>query len=148
MCAQSAESQFGTTQRWYTTGWTGQTNVVPWKDGMQIRIGAFDDAYHFLDPGTGQPDLAPFMTGDLAKGSATTDAGGYPLYYAGSRDNHLRVIAMDRPVPTELYSVDAHTTVPHPRWNDDWDGAPLEIGDYLDRKSTRLNSSHLGISYA
>jgi len=131
MCAQSAETQSGPTKEWCGTGWTGQPNVVPWHDGMQIRIGAFDDDYHFLDAGTGTQDYAPFATGDLAKGSATTDAEGYPLYYAGSRDNHLRVIATDRPVPTELYSIDANTSVPHPIWNNDWDGAPLEIGDYL-----------------
>jgi hypothetical protein len=131
MCAQSAENQTGPTKEWCGTGWTGQPNVVPWQDGMQIRIGAFDDAYHFLDAGTGLPDYAPFTTGDLAKGSATTDAEGYPLYYAGSRDNLLRVIAMDTPIPTALYSVDADTSVPHPMWNNDWDGAPLEIGDYL-----------------
>jgi hypothetical protein len=131
MCAQSAETQTGPTKEWCGTGWTGQPNVVPWQDGMQIRIGAFDDAYHFLDAGTGVPDYAPFTTGDLAKGSATTDAEGYPLYYAGSRDNLLRIIAMDTPIPTELYSVDADTSVPDPMWNDDWDGAPLEIGDYL-----------------
>ncbi len=131
MCAQSAETQSGPTKQWCGTGWTGQPNVVPWNGTMQVRIGAFDDSYHFLDAGTGQPDFAPFMTGDLAKGSATTDPEGYPLYYAGSRDNHLRVIATDTPVPTQLFDVDANTSVPHPRWNNDWDGAPLEIGDYL-----------------
>ena len=34
-----------------------------------------------------RPDL---VTGDLAKGSATSDPDGYPLYYAGSRDNLFR----------------------------------------------------------
>ena len=43
------------------------------------------------------------MTGDLAKGSATSDPDGYPLYYAGSRDNYLRVVALDRPTPTVLW---------------------------------------------
>ncbi len=38
---------------------------------------------------------------------------------------------MDRPQPTVLWQVDAHTSVPEPLWNDDWDGAPLQIGDYL-----------------
>src|SRR5512132_3463607 len=131
MCAQSAETQTGPTKEWCGTGWTGQPNVVPWNGSMQVRIGAFDDAYHFLDAGTGQPDFAPFMTGDLAKGSATTDAEGYPLYYAGARDNHLRVIATDTPVPTQLCDGEANTSGPHPMWNNDWDGAPLEIGDYL-----------------
>jgi len=127
----SAETQTGPQKEWCGTGWTGQPNVVPWQGAMQVREGAFDDGYHFLDAGTGIPQLPVFPTGDLAKGSATTDSNGYPLYYAGSRDNKLRVIATDRPVPTELWSVDSTTSVPHPMWNDDWDGAPLQLGDYL-----------------
>ena len=132
LCAMSAETQTGPKKLWCGTGWTGQPNVVPWKGGPpQVRIGAFDDHYHFLDAGTGVPSYPDLVTGDLAKGSATTDADGYPLYYAGSRDNQLRVVAMDRPQPTVLWQVDAHTSVPQPLWNDDWDGAPLQIGDYL-----------------
>ncbi len=132
LCAMSAETQTGPKKLWCGTGWTGQPNVVPWKGGPpQVRIGGFDDHYHFLDAGTGVPSYPDLVTGDLAKGSATTDADGYPLYYAGSRDNQLRVVAMDRPQPTVLWQVDAHTSVPEPLWNDDWDGAPLQIGDYL-----------------
>jgi outer membrane protein assembly factor BamB len=131
MCAMSAETQTGPKKLWCGTGWTGQPNVVPWKRGMQVRVGAFDDRYHFLDAGTGTQQLPDLQTGDLAKGSATTDADGFPLYYAGSRDDQLRVIAMDRSKPTVLWQVDAHTSVPQPLWNDDWDGAPLQIGDYL-----------------
>jgi hypothetical protein len=71
------------------------------------------------------------QTGDLAKGSATSDPDGFPLYYAGSRDNLFRVIALDRPEPTVLWELNAATSVPDPMWNDDWDGAPLVIGDYL-----------------
>src|SRR5207302_3411202 len=67
----------------------------------------------------------------LAKGSASSDANGYPLYYAGSRDNHFRVVALDRPTPTVLWSVNADTSVPNPVWNNDWDGAALQLGDYL-----------------
>jgi len=127
----SAETQSGPKKQWCGTGWTGQPNIVAWHGGLQVRIGAFDDRYHFLDPGTGAENYPPLLTGDLAKGSATTDAEGYPLYYAGSRDNQLRVIATDRPSPTVLWHLDANTSVPHPVWNNDWDGAPLEIGDYL-----------------
>jgi hypothetical protein len=72
-----------------------------------------------------------FQTGDLAKGSASSDPDGYPLYYAGSRDNLLRVIALDRPEPTALWVLNAETSVPNPVWNNDWDGAPLVVGDYL-----------------
>ena len=71
------------------------------------------------------------MTGDLAKGSATSDPDGYPLYYAGSRDNLFRIVAMDRPSPTVLWSINAETTVSRPLWNNDWDGAALVLGDYL-----------------
>ena len=76
------------------------------------------------------PDL---VTGDLAKGSATSDPDGYPLYYAGSRDNLFRVVALDRAEPTVLFEIDAHDTAlaPQPLWNDDWDGAALVIGDIL-----------------
>jgi outer membrane protein assembly factor BamB len=41
------------------------------------------------------------------------------------------VIALDRREPTVLWSVDADTSVPNPVWNNDWDGAPLVVGDYL-----------------
>jgi outer membrane protein assembly factor BamB len=41
------------------------------------------------------------------------------------------VIALDRRTPTVLWSLDADTSVPNPVWNNDWDGAPLVVGDYL-----------------
>ncbi len=117
---------------WCGTGWTGQPNVIEKPNGsVEIRIGAYDAHYHFLAGRSGEPVRPDLVTGDLAKGSATSDPDGYPLYYAGSRDNQLRVVALDRPEPTELWSIDANTSVPDPTWNDDWDGAPLIIGDYL-----------------
>lgn len=96
-----------------------------------MRVGAYDGHYHFLNGRTGRPLRPDLVTGDLAKGSATSDGDGYPLYYAGSRDNLLRVVALDRPQPTVLWAVDARTSVRAPKWNDDWDGAPLQVGDYL-----------------
>jgi outer membrane protein assembly factor BamB len=118
--------------RWCGTGWTGQPSVVPRRGGgVEVRIGAYDRRYHFLDGATGRPVRPSLLTGDLAKGSATSDGDGFPLYYAGSRDNHLRVVALDRPRPAVLWSLDARTSVPRPMWNDDWDGAPLQVGDYL-----------------
>jgi hypothetical protein len=132
MCAQSAETQTGPKKEWCGTGWTGQPNVVPAPGGgMEVREGAYDDAYHFMDAGTGADVRPPLVTGDLAKGSATTDPDGYPLYSAGSRDNLFRIVAMDRPTPKILYTIDANTSVPRPTWNDDWDGAALVVGDYL-----------------
>ena len=84
-----------------------------------------------MDGLTGDPIGTPYVTRDLAKGSASSDPDGFPLYYAGSRDGHFRVIAMDRPEPTVLWVLDAETSVPSPILNDDWDGAPLVVGDYL-----------------
>jgi hypothetical protein len=130
LCSTSTDL-FGT-KSWCGTGWTGQPNVIVRKDGtIELREGAYDNAYHFWNGVTGVPTRPALHTGDLAKGSATSDAQGYPLYYGGSRDNNLRVIALDRGAPTVLWSVNAHTSVPQAVWNDDWDGAPLELGDYL-----------------
>ena len=99
-CRLSAEGLEGTElKEWCGTGWTGQPNVVPGADGMQVRVGMFDGAYHFVDAVTGEEMLAPLQTDDLAKGSATTDPDDPSLYYAGSRDNRFRVIATDRDPP-------------------------------------------------
>ena len=58
------------------------------------------------------------------------DPRGYPLVYFGSRDNYLRVVAFDRPQPTELWNLSADAVSPT-MWNDDWDGSPIIIGDHL-----------------
>jgi hypothetical protein len=130
MCSTSAD-QFGA-RVWCGTGWTGQPNVIVHDDGtIEIREGAYDGRYHFMDGRSGSPVRPDLVTGDLAKGSATSDPDGYPLYYAGSRDNLFRIVAMDRPTPTVLWSIDSETTVSQPLWNNDWDGAALVIGDYL-----------------
>jgi hypothetical protein len=116
---------------WCGLGWTGQPNVIPREDGrVEIRFGAYDAHYHFLNGLTGKPLRADVVTGDLAKGSATTDPEGFPLYYGGSRDNRLRIVALDRRPPRVLWTLDADAA-PGAVWNDDWDGAPLVIGDYL-----------------
>ena len=117
---------------WCGTGWTGQPNVIENADGtVEVREGAYDGKYHFVDGTTGAPTRPDLVTRDLAKGSATSDPGGYPLYYAGSRDNYLMVVALDRPEPTVLWELNADTSVPRPLRNNDWDGAPLIVGDYL-----------------
>ncbi len=135
LCSDSAEGGPGSTvKQWCGTGWTGQPNVVPMRDGtMSIRIGAYDGHYHFLDAATGEQVMPDLVTEDLAKGSATSDPDGYPLYYAGSRDNLFRVVAMDRAEPAVLWTIDAHdrSLAPRPMWNDDWDGAALVIDDVL-----------------
>jgi outer membrane protein assembly factor BamB len=129
LCAASTAGS--ETKTWCGTGWTGQPNVIPHQDGtIEIRQGAYDDHYHFLNGRTGEPLRQDLVTGDLAKGSATSDPDGYPLYYGGSRDNLLRVIAVDRQPPAVLWSFDSRSQ-PGWMWNSDWDGAPLVIGDYL-----------------
>jgi putative pyrroloquinoline-quinone binding quinoprotein len=131
MCSMSTSGLDGSELvEWCGTGWTGQPNVVPGERGVEIREGAYDRRYHFLG-GDGEPVRPPLLTGDLAKGSATTDPDGFPLFYAGSRDDLLRVVAMDRPEPQVLFEIDANASVPRPLWNDDWDGAPLVIDDHL-----------------
>src|ERR671925_171455 len=116
---------------WCGTGWTGQPNVVVTGDGVEVREGAYDGQYHFLDGATGQDTRPPLVTRDLAKGSATSDPDGYPLYYAGSRDGRFRIVALDRPQPLVLWSIDGATSVDRPLRNDDWDGAALVVDDVL-----------------
>jgi outer membrane protein assembly factor BamB len=130
MCAPSTDESG--TQTWCGVGWTGQPNVIPHEDGLlELRFGAYDTGYHFLNARTGRQLREDLDTGDLAKGSATSDPDGYPLYYAGSRDDRFRIVALDRRRPTVLWSLDANTSVPEPVWNNDWDGAALVVGDYL-----------------
>jgi outer membrane protein assembly factor BamB len=129
LCSTSSDI-FGT-RTWCGTGWTGQPNVIQHPGGLiEVREGAYDAHYHFWNGLTGVPIRPDLVTGDLAKGSATSDADGYPLYYAGSRDNHFRVVALDRKTPTVLYSFDSNSQVGK-LWNDDWDAAALQVGDYL-----------------
>ena len=130
LCSRSTDETG--TSTWCGVGWTGQPNVVPVGGGrLEVRFGAYDGGHHFVDGRTGGALRPALRTGDLAKGSATSDPDGFPLYYAGSRDNRLRVVALDRPEPTVLWELDARTSAPRVVWNDDWDGAPLIVGDYL-----------------
>jgi putative pyrroloquinoline-quinone-binding quinoprotein len=130
MCSKSTDAEG--TKTWCGTGWTGQPNVVdPGKGPVQVRFGAYDRAVHIVHGRTGEPLYGPFPTGDIIKGTVSSDPDGYPLLYSGSRDNFLRILALDRgEVPVELWSLSADTA-PNPVWNNDWDGSPLILGDYL-----------------
>jgi PQQ-like domain len=120
----------GETTWWCGTGWTGQPAVFE-RDGTTWTVfGALDHDVHFVDADSGKALLDPFPTGDLIKGSVTIDPDGYPIVYSGSRDNFLRAIAMDRDDPVELWRLNGDGA-PGGRWNNDWDGAPLVIDDYL-----------------
>ncbi len=129
MCSASTDETGRST--WCGIGWTGQPNVIPRpNEKLELRFGAFDRRYHFLDAATGRTVRPSLLTGDLAKGSATSDPDGFPLYYAGSRDNSLRIVALDRGRPTVLWELDSYDGGPV-TWNDDWDGAPLVVKGHL-----------------
>ncbi len=117
-------------QTWCGTGWTGQPSVFERDGRTWVVVGAFDGAIHFLDAETGEPILPKFQTGDLAKGSVTVDPDGYPLVYAGSRDQYYRIIAFDRDEPVELWRLWAYDVSPT-MWDKDWDGAGLILHDHL-----------------
>lgn len=115
--------------RWCGTGWTGQPLVRALDDGRtEVIVGAYDGAVHFIDGASGTPTRPPFRTGDMVKGTETLDPDGHPLLYTGSRDGYLRIVALDRDVPAELWSLRAH---PQRVWNNDWDGSPAIVDDVM-----------------
>lgn len=130
LCGTSVN--LGETKTWCGTGWTGQPNVVEWEGRTEVRFGAYDYGIHTVHARSGRALRRPFKTGDLIKGTVTSDPDGYPLVYSGSRDNYLRVLALDRGKRrmVELWSLHSDSA-PDPTWNDDWDGSPLIIGDYM-----------------
>ena len=128
MCSEA--SNFGETTVWCGIGWTGQPMVWERPDGKtEIIVGAFDNAIHFVDADTGEDLRPPFETGGHVKGSESLDPDGFPLLYSGSRDHKLRIIALDREEPTELWSIDAEDF--DGTWHVDWDAAPLIIDDIM-----------------
>lgn len=128
MCSTSSAG--GETKVWCGSGWTGQPVVWERPDGKtEVIFGAYDRAVHFVDAETGE-DLRPkFPTGDIIKGSVTLDPDGYPLLYFGSRDNKVRVVALDRDVPTLVWSMDANEV--NGIWNNDWDSNPVIVDDIM-----------------
>jgi outer membrane protein assembly factor BamB len=128
MCGSSSVA--GVSSQWCGSGWTGQPVVWERPDGLtEVIFGAYDKAVHFLDAETGAELRPSFRVGDIIKGSVTLDPDGFPLLYFGSRDNRLRIVALDRPEPTELWSLDASAV--DGIWNDDWDGNPVVIDDVM-----------------
>lgn len=129
MCGSSSDG--GGKQTWCGSGWTGNPNVYEQNGRTIVSFGAYDYSVHWLDYMTGTNVLAPFKTGDIIKGTVTTDPDGYPLTYSGSRDNYFHIIATDRgDTPVELWKLSAYDGVQQV-WNDDWDSSPLIIDDYL-----------------
>ncbi len=128
LCGTSDDGGGPTT--WCGTGWTGQPAVFERDDRTWMVFGAYDYGVHFLDAETGEELLPSFQTGDIIKGSVTIDPDGFPLVYTGSRDNYLRVLSFDGDEPRELWRLSADAVSPV-MWNNDWDGSPLVIDDYL-----------------
>ena len=128
MCSLSTDLEGE--REWCGTGWTGQPAV--WERGgeLWVAFGAYDRNVHVLDAVTGVPRMAPFPTGDLIKGTLTVDPDGHPLIYVGSRDNFLRVLSFDTGELVELWRLSAYD-VEQRLWNDDWDGSPAIIDDYM-----------------
>lgn len=129
MCRQS--TNLGATKVWCGMGWTGQPLIAE-HDGRRWAVfGGYDGNIHFMDAITGERLLPDVETGDIIKGTPTFDPGGFPLVYSGSRDDLLRVIAIDRPGQAEvLWTLDSEALGPV-LWNDDWDSSPIVLGDYL-----------------
>jgi outer membrane protein assembly factor BamB len=129
MCRSSVN--LGETKVWCGMGWTGQPLVAERKDRRWAIFGGYDGHIHFMDARTGERILPDVVTGDIIKGTPTLDPDGYPLVYSGSRDNLLRVIAIDRAGQAEvLWTLDSESVPPN-LWNDDWDSSPIVLGDYL-----------------
>jgi WD40 repeat protein len=114
---------------WCGTGWTGQPVVWEREDSTEVIFGAYDYNIHFLDSKTGEDVRPVFKTRDIIKGSVSLDPDGFPLLYSGSRDNFMRVISLDGKKPKELWAINGN--MPGRVWNNDWDGNPLILGDYL-----------------
>ncbi len=130
MCGKSSDG--GSTQTWCGMGWTGNPNVYEQNGRTIVSFGAYDYALHWLDYETGEEILKPFKTGDIIKGTVTTDPDGYPLTYSGSRDNYFRIMATDRgDTAVELWKLGARDGGVQQVWNDDWDSSALIIDDYL-----------------
>jgi hypothetical protein len=115
-------------RRWCGIGWTGQPLVRVSAAGTEIIVGGYDGALHFVDARTGVASRTAFRTGAMVKGTEALDPDGFPLVYSGSRDGYLRLIALDRDEPTELWRLGRH---PLGVWNDDWDASPTMLEDVL-----------------
>lgn len=146
MCGKSSE--YGDVRTWCGTGWVGQPAVFERMGRTWVVFGAYDYSIHFVDAESGQDIIPPFPTGDLAKGTVSVDPDGYPIVYAGSRDNHLRAIAFDGSKARELWSINARSTSER-LWNDDWDASPLVLNGYLvaTSENSRLYVARLNRGY-
>lgn len=119
-------------REWCGIGWTGQVVLIDHGgDGVrdvEVMVGGYDGGFHLFDGATGRRTRPPLMTGQMVKGTESLDPDGFPLAYVGSRDGFLRVVALDRGEPVELWRLGRH---PQGMWNDDWDGNATVLDDVL-----------------
>ncbi len=116
-------------REWCGIGWTGQVLLREDADGaVEVIVGAYDGGLHFHDGATGTETRPSVMTDQMVKGTGALDPDGFPLAVFGSRDGFLRVVALDREAPTELWRLGRH---PQGVWNDDWDASPTILDDVL-----------------
>jgi hypothetical protein len=128
MCGSSSDG--GVRSTWCGDGWTGNPNVFERDGKTWVSFGGYDYGLHWLDADTGVELVETYKTGDLAKGSMSTDPDGFPLSYKGSRDNNFYIVATDRgPQAEVLYKLSAYGV--NKVWNDDFDGAALILDDYM-----------------
>lgn len=119
-------------REWCGIGWTGQVVLIDHGgDGVrdvEVMVGGYDGGFHLFDGATGRRTRPPLMTGQMVKGTESLDPDGFPLAYVGSRDGFLRVVALDRGEPVELWRLGRH---PQGVWNDDWDANTTVLDDVL-----------------
>ena len=118
---------------WCGTGWTGQANV--WtnpKDGkLWLAFGAYDAAYHFLDPATGERNAARLPDGRHRQGLGHRRPRWLPPLLRGlARQQPSRASRSTATCRPSCWRLPANAVSPT-MWNNDWDGAPLVIDDYL-----------------
>jgi outer membrane protein assembly factor BamB len=115
---------------WCGSGWTGQPAVFERDGRTWVVFGAYDKKIHFVDWETGEDILPPYELGDIIKGSVTVDPDGFPIVYTGSRDNFVHMLSIDGDEAVDMYQLPADSVTPT-LWNDDWDGSPLIVDDYM-----------------
>ncbi len=129
MCRLSEDK--GETTRWCGNGWTGQPAVFERDGRTWVVFGAYDGAVHFVDAATGQDILPPFQTGRHHQGFGERRPRGAPAdLHRVARQ--LLPCAGDRPAGRRPSCGSSARMPCRPvKWNNDWDGSGLVLGDYL-----------------
>ena len=116
---------------WCGNGWTGQPAVFERDGRTWVVFGAYDHNVHFVDGETGRAHPPGLPDGRHREGirrrSIPTATRSSTSARATTTSARSRSTA---PEPTELWTLDANEVGPT-LWNDDWDGSPLVINDYL-----------------